>query len=98
MSEMQSGETRSYTALRSTLIGFGVAAFTFFPPTRALMFWGVGMQLAVIVLRRVIERRIRDPAMAGTALMVLEIVGDGVTVALFAIATLGGIMRIEDQV
>ncbi|HEV8330199.1 MAG TPA: hypothetical protein VGQ22_02150 [Steroidobacteraceae bacterium] len=98
MSEMQSRETRSYTALRSALIGFGVAAFTFFPPTRTLMLWGVGAQLAVIVLRKVIERRLRDPAMAGTALMVLEIVGDGVTVALFAIATLGGIMRVEDQV
>jgi hypothetical protein len=98
MSEMQSRETRSYTALRSALIGFAVAAFTFFPPTRTLMLWGVGAQLAVIVLRKVIERRLRDPAMAGTALMVLEIVGDGVTVALFAIATLGGIMRVEDQV
>ena len=98
MSEMQPGEMRSYTALRSTLIGIGVAAFTFFPPTRTLMLWGVGAQIAVIVLRQVIQRQIRDPAMAGTALMVLEIVGDGVTVALFAIATLGGIMRVEDQV
>jgi hypothetical protein len=98
MSEMQPGEMRSYTALRSTLIGIGVAAFTFFPPTRILMLWGVGAQIAVIVLRQVIQRQIRDPAMAGTALMVLEIVGDGVTVALFAIATLGGIMRVEDQV
>jgi hypothetical protein len=98
MSEMQSREPRSYTALRSVLIGIGVAAFTFFPPSRILMLWGVGAQLAVIVLRKVIERKVRDPAMAGTALMVLEIVGDGVTVALFAIATLGGIMRVEDQV
>ena len=98
MSEMQPGEMRSYTALRSTLIGIGVAAFTFFPPTRTLMLWGVGAQIAVIVLRKIIQRQIRDPAMAGTALMVLEIVGDGVTVALFAIATLGGIMRVEDQV
>ena len=98
MSEMQPGEMRSYTALRSTLIGIGVAAFTFFPPTRTLMLWGVGAQIAVIVLRKIIQRQIRDPAMAGTALMVLEIVGDGVTVALFAIATLGGIMRIEAQV
>ena len=98
MSEMQPGEMRSYTALRSTLIGIGVAAFTFFPPTRTLMLWGVGAQIAVIVLRKVIQRQIRDPAMAGTALMVLEIVGDGVTVALFAIATLGGIVHVEDQV
>jgi hypothetical protein len=98
MSEMQPGEMRSYTAVRSTLIGIGVAAFAFFPPTRTLMLCGVGAQIAVLVLRKVIQRQIREPAMAGTALMVLEIVGDGVTVALFAIATLGGIMRVEDQV
>jgi hypothetical protein len=98
MSEMPTREPRSYTAFRSALIGIGVAAFAFFPPTRALTLWGVGAQIAVIVLRKVIERKVRDPAMAGTALMVLEIVGDGVTVALFAIATLGGIMRVEDQV
>ena len=98
MSEMHSREPRSYTAFRAALIGFGVAAFTFFPPTRTLMLWGVGAQIAVIALRKIIERKVRDPAQAGTALMVLEIVGDGVTVALFAIATLGGIIRIEQQV
>jgi voltage-gated potassium channel Kch len=98
MSEMQSRDMRRYAALRSALIGYGVVAFAFFPPTRTLMLWGVGAQIAVVVLRKLIERQVRDPAMAGTALMVLEIVGDGVTVALFAIATLGGIMRVEDQV
>jgi hypothetical protein len=98
MSEMQSREPRSYAAFRTVLIGVGVAAFTFFPPTRTLMLWGVGAQVAVLVLRQVIERRVREPEAAATALMVLEIVGDGVTVALFAIATLGGIMRVEDQV
>jgi hypothetical protein len=30
--------------------------------------------------------------------MLLELVADGVTVALFAIATLGGIMRIDAEV
>jgi voltage-gated potassium channel Kch len=98
MSEMQSRDMRRYAALRSALIGYGVVAFAFFPPTRTLMLWGVGAQIAVVVLRKLIERQVRDPAMAGTALMVLEIVGDGITVALFAIATLGGIMRVEDQV
>jgi ABC-type enterochelin transport system permease subunit len=102
MSEMQPMETRErprrYTALRSTLIGYGVLAFTLFPPTRTLMLWGVGVQIAVIVLRQLIERRVSDPATAGTALMVLELIGDGVTVALFAIATLGGIMHLGDQV
>lgn len=98
MSEMQSRDMRRYAALRSVLIGYGVAAFAFFPPTRTLMLWGVVAQVAVVILRKLIERQVRDPAMAGTALRVLEVAGDGVTVALFAIATLGGIMRVEDQV
>jgi hypothetical protein len=91
-------ETRSVGALRSTLIGFGVLAFTFFPPTRTLMLWGVCVQIAVILGRMVIQHRLRDPEIAGQALNVLELIGDGVTVALFAIATLGGIMQLGTQV
>ena len=48
MSEMRRPGMSS-AALRSTLIGYGVLAFTFFPPTRTLMLWGVGVQIAVIV-------------------------------------------------
>ena len=88
----------SYGALGSTLIGYGVLAFTFFPPTRTLMFWGIAAQVAVILVRQLIERQVRDPAIAGQALTLVELLGDGVTVALFAIATLGGIMQIEQQV
>ncbi len=91
-------EMRSVGALRSTLIGIGVLAFTFFPPTRTLMLWGVGVQIAVILARVLIERRVSDPAIAGQALGVVELLGDGVTVALFAIATLGGIMQLEAEV
>jgi hypothetical protein len=91
-------ETRSVTALRSTLIGFGVLAFTFFPPTRTLMVWGVVAQVAVIVVRMLIERRVSDPAIAEQALTLVELIGDGITVALFAIATLGGIMQLGAQV
>lgn len=85
-------------ALRSTLIGYGVLAFTFFPPPRALMLWGVGVQIAVIVARKLIERQVRDPAIAAQALTLVELLGDGATVALFAIATLGGIIRFEQQI
>lgn len=89
---------RSVGALRSALIGYGVVAFTFFPPTRTLMLWGVGVQILVIVVRTLIERRVRDPAVATQALAVVELLADGATVALFAFATLGGIMRFEEQV
>ena len=91
-------EKRSVAVLRSTLISFGVLVFTFFPPTRTLMLWGVCVQIAVILGRMVIEHRLRDPAIAGQALTVLELLGDGVTVALFAIATLGGIMQLGAEV
>jgi hypothetical protein len=84
--------------LRSSLIGYGVLAFTFFPPTRTLMLWGVGVQIAVIVARQLIERQVRDPAISSQALTVVELLADGVTVALFAIATFGGIMRLEQQI
>jgi hypothetical protein len=102
MSETPSQELREplrrYGALRSALIGYGVLAFTFFPPTRTLMLCGIGVQIAVIVAGKLIERRVRDPAIAAKALMLLELVADGVTVALFAIATLGGILRLEADV
>jgi hypothetical protein len=98
MSEMQSREMRHYAALRSALIGYGVLAFAFFPPTRTLMLWGIGVQVVVILVRQLIQRRVRDAAMASQALMVLELLADGVTVALFAIATFGGILRIESQI
>jgi len=91
-------ETQRGRALRSALIGYGVLAFTFFPPTRTLMLWGVGAQVAVIFARMLIERRVSDPAVAEHALTVVELLGDGVTVALFAIATLGGIMQLASQV
>ena len=98
MSEMQSREMRRYGAIRSTLIGYGVLAFAFFPPTRTLVLWGVGVQIATIVAGKLIERRLRDPEIAAKALMLLELVADGVTVALFALATFGGILRFEEQV
>jgi hypothetical protein len=92
------GRGRSFGALRSTLIGVCVLAFTFFPPSRTLMLWGVGAQVAVILARKLIERQVRDPAIASQAQTVIELLGDGVTVLLFAMATLGGILQIGQQI
>jgi len=97
MSETRA-RTLSYGALRSALIGYGVLAFTFFPPTRTLMLWGVGVQIALMIARKLVERQVRDPAIAGQVLTLLELLGDGATVALFALATLGGILRVEQQI
>jgi hypothetical protein len=88
----------SIGAVRSALIGYGVLAFTFWAPTRTLMIWGVVVQVAVIVARKLIERRVRDPAIAAQALTLVELLGDGATVALFAFATLGGIIGFEQQI
>ena len=89
---------RSFGGLRSTLIGVCVLAFTFFPPGRALLLWGIGVQIAVILARRLIERQVHDPARAAQALTVVELLGDGATVLLFALATFGGILQLEQQV
>ena len=97
MSETRT-RTLSYGALRSALIGYGVLAFTFFPPTRTLMLWGVGVQIALMIARKLVERQVRDPAIAGQVLTLLELLGDGATVALFAFAMLGGILRVEQQI
>lgn len=97
MPEMQSPK-KSTTALRSALIGYGVLAFTFFAPSRALVIWGLTSQVIAIALGWLIERQVRDPVVAGQALTVVELLADGVTVALFAIATLRGIMRLAEQV
>ena len=91
-------EMRRVGAVRSTLIGYGVLAFTFFPPTRTLMLWGIGVQIVTILVRWLIERQVHDPAVARQALMGVELLADGVTVALFAMATLGGIMRMGEQI
>ena len=70
-------DARRVGIVRSTLIGYGVPAFTFFPPTRTAGARPEGG---------------RAGADGG------ELLADGATVALFAIATLGGIMQLGEQV
>ena len=89
---------RSYTALRFTLIGYWRGCVHFLSADAHPDAVWASARRSRWSSRQVMQRQIRDPAHGGTALMVLEIVGDGVTVALFAMATLGGIMRVEDQV
>lgn len=74
--------------LRGILVGYGVAAFVFFqaralPPgwTQVMLAAGVGVQLALFVLGRVLDKR---------AMAVAGLVADGVTVLLFALGTIKG--------
>jgi hypothetical protein len=76
-------------AMRGVLIGYGVAAFLFFqsralPPgwTQVMLAAGVGVQLALFVLGRFLDKR---------AMVVVELVADGITVLLFALGTFKGI-------
>ncbi len=90
----------AYGAFRTLLIGYGVALFSFLF-TRAgihepaesiaeeLLLGGIGLQAAALAARWLIKRR-GGPAQV---LGVVDLIADGVTVLLFALATFQGIAR-----
>lgn len=84
-------QARIYAVVRTVLIGCGALGLSFFQRdySRGLMFAGVAMQGAVIVAGALLRRFLPGPAQASQAMLVLEIVADGVTVLLFALATFG---------
>jgi hypothetical protein len=95
------------------LIGYGVAAFTGIQvgsstglPSQALGSWGsargfvllgLGLQLILMLARTLIKHYAPDWASAPHGMMVLEIIADGVTVLLFAMATLGAIAQLAND-
>jgi hypothetical protein len=101
------GQDRRYGAARTALITYGIAAYTYLiakpgPADAAKAFGvgasassfllsGLGLQITVIAARLVIKRTIADQEMAAQALGILELIADGVTVLLFAMATFGAI-------
>lgn len=103
---------RTYGAVRTALIGYGVAAYAFLPvgassgaASQAMAFWGsgrglallgIGLQLILMLARTLTKNYVADPASAAQIMNVCEIVADGVTVLLFAMATLGPITRVAD--
>lgn len=103
---------RSYGALRTLLISYGVAAFAFLSSRAAdaptalgtatsaqdLVVIGLAAQLLLVAARWLLRRRLSDRTAIAQATMALEIVGDGVTVLLFALATLGPIIFITDNI
>jgi len=102
----QRGE-RLYTAVRTTLIGYGVAAFAFlqsqfapagapqapggFASSQNLLLAGLGLQILLIVARALLKRYATDDETVATALAVSGLVADAVTVLLFALGTFGAI-------
>ncbi|MGH8175082.1 MAG: hypothetical protein ACREV5_02320 [Steroidobacter sp.] len=100
---MPTEELRNYGAIRIALIGYGIAAFTFSSNragipfetgavSDAMLISGVVLQLLVLASRWLIKRRIRADQRSQT-LLIVELLGDGGTVLLFALDTLGGIAQ-----
>ena len=99
-----------YGAVRTALVGYGVAALAFLGSRAApagtpasgesgisLVLWGIGIQLALMAARALIKRRVADQA-ADKLLLVLELIGDGATVLLFALGTFGTIFARLDNI
>lgn len=103
------GQQRFHTAVRTILITYGVAAFTYLiPPSttgdtplaaggavsaRSLVVLGLGLQLLMLAARVLIKRHAPDRAAAVQGFLILELVADGMTVLFFALGTLGTIMH-----
>jgi hypothetical protein len=107
------GQQRTYGVIRSALIGYGVAAFTYlfsrssalestagqvFGSAQTLVLVGLALQVLLIGARMLARRRAEESQVAEQGLMVLELVADGVTVLLFAMATLGTIIQASGNV
>ena len=98
-----------YSAIRTALITYGTAAYTFLltrhdqtdgssDRAESSLLAGVCLQFALIAARALIRRRVSDPDALRQAFLVLEIAADGVTVLLFAFATLGAIGRATGEI
>ena len=104
---------RRYAAIRAAFIGYGIAAYSYLVgrpgyPGEAEAFGvggsvssfvlsGLGLQFLLILARIVIKRATTDRAIAAQALLIVELIGDGITVLLFALATLGAIVHAPAQ-
>ena len=88
-----------YAAFRTALIGYGVAVFGFLftrsgiheaaeTMAEELLVGGLGLQVAVLALRWMLKGEGREQI-----LPIVELIADGLTVLLFALATFQGIAR-----
>lgn len=107
-------QQRFHGVVRTTLITYGVAAFTYLfsqstsgdPPhafggtltAQSVVLGGLGLQLLLLAARALIKRYAPDRTSAVQGFIVLELIGDGVTVLLFALGTLGAIMHGASEV
>ena len=108
------GQQRSYGVIRSALIGYGVAALTLLfsrssalgsatggeasGSAQTLVLGGLALQVLLIAARALVKHKAPESETAAQGLMILELVADGVTVFLFAWATLGAVMQASGNV
>jgi hypothetical protein len=106
-------KNRVYGAVRTALIGYGVTAFAYFQfgsspgiapqalgnwgAARGFVLLGIGLQLILMLARALTKRHVADEASATRIMDVCEVIADGVTVLLFAMATLGPITRLAND-
>ena len=105
-------QERTYGAVRTMLITYGVAAGSYLSAlsvpdgvvmayggmftARSLVVLGLVLQFLMIGARMLVRRKVPDTDAAAQGLLVLELVGDGVTVLLFALGTFGVIPNLAD--
>ena len=93
------------------LIGYGIAIYALLfsradNPAFAgagssalhLALWGIAAQLLVMAVRALVERVVADRDIANQMLTIVELIGDGVSVLLFALSTLGAVTNLASEV
>ena len=93
---MISGPPRLADGIRGTIIGVMIAAYAYVmnQPGASLtstLLVAAGLQLIVIVLRRVVA-----PVALPSVMYVFELLVDAATVLLFALGVFGGLIRVAD--
>jgi hypothetical protein len=82
-------------ALRSAIIAYGIAAFAFIVPqsatgSRTMLVAGIAVQVLLLAAHWLAKRYTGD--LAPSAVAIVELIADGVTVLLFALATYMGVL------
>lgn len=100
-------------AARTFLITWGIAAYTLLLPSsdlknapqllgavspHSIVLAGLGLQCLLVGVRMLVKRYAPDHGSALQGMSVLSIIGDGVTVLLFALGTLTAILPAADNI
>jgi hypothetical protein len=95
LAEDEARQLRLSGPTRSALIAYGIAAFAFIVPqsatgSRTMLVVGIAVQVLLLAARWLAKRYAAE--LAPTTVSITELIADGVTVLLFALATYQGIL------